>query len=153
MQRKAEGTYVTAIAGRLAENAMKLALIRAVAHDPQTPTITAADIAWGRALAMHCVDTLLRDASRHVAENEYEQKLNKALDIIRKHGPMTERDMIRRGFRLPERERKEILGTLEAGRMVVAVQVAHSGAGRPTIRYAATKDVPAGTHDAEIGED
>jgi predicted ArsR family transcriptional regulator len=91
--------------------------------------------------------------SRHVAENEYEQKLNKALDIIRKHGPMTERDMIRRGFRLPERERKEILGTLEAGRMVVAVQVAHSGAGRPTIRYAATKDVPAGTHDAEIGED
>ena len=153
MQRKAEGTYVTAIAGRLAENAMKLALIRAVAHDPQTPTITAADIAWGRAMAMHCVNTLLRDATRHVAENEYEKKLNKALDIIRKHGPMTERDMIRRGFRLPERERKEILGTLEAGRMVVAVQVAHSGAGRPTIRYAATKDVPASTHDAEIGED
>jgi len=153
MQRKSEGTYVTAIAGRLAENAMKLALIRAVAHDPQTPTITAADIAWGRTLAMHCVNTLLRDASRHVAENEYEQKLNKAMDIIRKHGPMTERDMIRRGFRLPERERREILSTLEAGRMVVAVQVSHSGAGRPTIRYAATKDVPAGTHDAEIGDD
>ena len=142
MQRKAEGTYVTAIAGRLAENAMKLALIRAVAHDPQTPTITAADIAWGRALAMHCVNTLLRDASRHVAENEYEKKLNKALDIIRKHGPMTERDMIRRGFRLPERERKEILGTLEAGRMVVVTRTQPGPAGgRPTERFTALDPV------------
>ena len=142
MQRKAEGTYVTAIAGRLAENAMKLALIRAVARDPQAPTIGADDVSWGRALAMHCVNTLLRDASRHVAENEYEKKLNKALDIIRKHGPMTERDMIRRGFRLPERERKEILGTLEAGRMVVVTRTQPGPAGgRPTERFTALDPV------------
>jgi hypothetical protein len=153
MQRKAEGTYVTAIAGRLAENAMKLALIRAVAANSQTPLITVADIAWGRALALHCVNTLLRDASRHVAENEYEAKLNKALDIIRKHGPVTEREMIRRGFRLPERERKEILGTLEAGRMVLVIRIKPgANGGRPTERYTALEPINPASAESDDDE-
>lgn len=140
-QRKAEGTYITAIAGRLAENAMKLALVRAIARDPQRPVIGAEDVAWGRALSQHCIDTLLREASRHVAENEYEGKLNRAMEIIRKHGPLTQRDMLRRGFRMPERERSEILRTLIDSGMVVAVTSDPDAAGRPTIRYAMSEGV------------
>ena len=136
-QRKAEGTYVTAIAARLAENAMKLALIRAVSRDPASPIIDASDVAWGRAVAQHCIDTLVREAGRHVADNEYEARMNRAMGIIRKHGPMTERDMIRRGFKLPERERAEILRTLTEGGMVIAEQPERPpGPGRaPAIRY------------------
>lgn len=136
-QREAEGTYVTAIAARLAENAMKLALIRAVSRDPAAPVIDASDVAWGRALAMHCIDTLLREAKRHVADSEYEAKLNRALEIIRKHGPLTEREMIRRGFKLPERERAEILRTLTESGMAIAEQPERPpGPGRPpAIRY------------------
>lgn len=135
-QRRAEGTYVTAIAARLTENAMKLALIRAISRSPAEPRIEAADVAWGRAVAQHCVDTLLREAGRHIAENEYEAKLNRALDIIRKHGPLTARDMFRRGFKLPERERGEILRTLVETGMILAIPVEHDGPGRPSIRYA-----------------
>jgi hypothetical protein len=140
-QRKAEGTYVTAIAARLAENAMKLALVRAVAANPAAPVITAQDVAWGRAVAQHCIDTLLREAKRHVADNDYEARLNKAAEIIRKHGPLTERDMMRRGFTIPERDRAEVLRTLvAAGRVTATAIEATAKGGRPSIRYAIGDD-------------
>lgn len=134
-QRKVEGTYATSIIGRLAENAMKLALIRAVSRSAAAPEIQAEDVAWGRALAIHCIDMLLQEAGQHVAENEYEARLNKAMDIIRKHGPLTEREMIRRGFKLPEKDRSELLRTLVEGGLIVATATQHAGPGRPTIRY------------------
>jgi hypothetical protein len=141
-QRQHEGTYVTSIAGRLAENAMKLALVRAISRDPAAPVIEAADVAWGRTVAQHCVDTLLREAARHVADNDYEAKLNRALEIIRKHGPLTQRDMFRRGFKLPERERGEILRSLIDGGMVLQLEAERDGPGRPAVRYAINGGVP-----------
>lgn len=136
-QRKAEGTYVTSIAGRLAENAMKLALIRAVARDPAEPSIGADDVAWGRAVATHCMQTLLREAGRHVADNDYEAKLNRALDYIRKHGPISAHGMFRKGWRLPERERDEILRSLVSSGMAIAISApAGLSGGKPTVRYA-----------------
>jgi hypothetical protein len=141
MQRAAEGTYVTAIAARWAENAAKLALVRAVSRDPAWPTISESDVAWGRALSKHCIDTLLQDADRHVADSEYEARLNRAREIIRKHGPITERDMIRKGFKLPARDRAEILSTLVAGGIVFEVASKSEGAGRPTIRFVASDTI------------
>jgi hypothetical protein len=135
-QREAEGTYVTAIAGRLAENAMKLALIRAVSRDPGKPVIDVGDIAWGRALAQHCVDTLLRDAGMHVADSDYERKIQKTLNIIRKHGPITENSMMRRhSLGLPPKERAEVLGDLVRTGRVVAVEPDKNKSGPKTIKY------------------
>ncbi len=134
-QREAEGTYVTAIAGRLAENAMKLALIRAVARDPGKPVIDVGDVAWGRALAQHCVDTLLRDAGRHVGDTEFEKKMNLAADIIRKHGPIGASEMIGKGFRFSAKERSEIIETLLTGGIISPAPTAHKGAGRPSVKY------------------
>ena len=135
-QREAEGTYVTAIAGRLAENAMKLALIRAVARDPGKPVIDVTDVAWGRALAQHCVDTLLRDAGMHVADTDYERKIQKALNIIRKHGPLTADAMMRRhSLGLNPKERAEVLDDLVRMGKVVAVESDKNKPGPKTIKY------------------
>jgi hypothetical protein len=134
-QREAEGTYVTAIAGRLAENAMKLALIRAVSRDPAKPLIDVTDVAWGRALAQHCVDTLLRDAGRHVGDTEFEKKMNLAADIIRKHGPIGASEMIAKGFRFSAKERSEIIETLLTGGIICPAPTTHKGAGRPSVKY------------------
>ena len=134
-QRDAEGTYVTAIAGRLAENAMKLALIRAVARDPAAPMIDVTDVAWGRALAQHCVDTLLRDAGRHVGDTEFEKKMNLAADIIRRHGPIGASEMIGKGFRFSAKERSEIIETLLTGGIIAAAPTTHKGPGRPSVKY------------------
>lgn len=137
-QRRAEGTYVTAIAGRLAENAMKLALVRAISRNPAQPVIDAPDVAWGRALAQHCVDTLLREAPTHIANTEFEGKMNKALALIRQHGPITSSALIAKGFRLPERERAEVLRALVDSGMVQEHHIRHDGPGRPTVRYTAS---------------
>jgi hypothetical protein len=135
-QRKHEGTYVTAIAGRLAENAMKLALIRAISRDPASPIIEAEDVAWGRALAQHCVDTLLREAAQNVADSDYERKVNRALAYIRKHGPISSDAMFRKGWRLPGKEREELLRSMLTSGLVIALeQPVGAGGGRPTTRY------------------
>lgn len=152
LQRQAEGTYVTAIAARWAENAVKLALVRAVSRDPARPSMQAADVAWGRALAKHCIDTLLQDADRHVAENEFETRMNKVREIIRKHGPATERDLIRRGLKLSSRDRADVLRTLTDAGAVIALPSEHTGAGRPTIRYALGDTIQFGTGSEELSD-
>ena len=93
-------------------------------------------VAWGRALALHCIDSLLREAGRYVAANDWDAKCLRALEIVRKHGPISESQMIKRGFKFPERERREILATLVAGKDVL--RTSHGGGpgkGQPTIRY------------------
>jgi len=135
-QRNAEGTYVTAIAARLAESAMKLALDRAVSANPVRPTITAQDVAWGRTVSQHCIDTLLREANRHVADNDHERRFNRLLEFIRVRGPVTEREIIRGAKWLGERDRTELLRLAVGGGMVQATASAPSvTGGRPTIRF------------------
>ena len=136
-QRESEGTYITGILARHAENAMKLALIRAVSRNPVAPEIRLDDVNWGKALSQHCIDTLLRDASRNVAENQFEREMNKAADIIRKYGPITLREMMRRGFKLPARERQEIIDTLLTAGIIQIAPSNQDGVGRPSVRYIA----------------
>ena len=134
-QRENAGTYVTAIAARLVENAIKLAMIRAISRDPLAPVIDGPDMAWGRAVATHCMDTLLQEASRHIADSDYDAKINRALDYIRRHGPISAMEMFRKGWRLPEREREEILRSLVNMRMVTASTIIGKNGGRPALRY------------------
>ncbi|HTQ71208.1 MAG TPA: bifunctional DNA primase/polymerase [Acidocella sp.] len=136
-QRGAEGTYITAIAGRLAENAMKLALIRAVSRNPKAPQITEQDVGWGRAVAKHCVGTLLAEAAQNIGENDYDRKVRKTLAIIQKRGPISENEMVRRhGFAYPPKERADILRDLVARGEIESVQKAVGPkGGRPTILY------------------
>ena len=133
---KVAGTPQSAIVNRLGENAAKLALVRAISFDPAKPSISTSDVAWGWAVAMHCARALLKDADRFIADTDYERKVNKALEIIRKNGPISSSQMISKGFKLPERERGEILRTLVEGGLVLQTTVTHAGPGRPTTRYA-----------------
>jgi hypothetical protein len=153
-KRKAEGTYATAQIARWFENAYKLALIRAVSRAPSSPRITAEDVGWGSALARHCIDTLLREADRFVADSEYEQKINRAMDIIRRFGPVSARDMFLKGWRMPERERAEILRTLiEAGQIQAIEQTAGAKGGRPTIRYSVSINDSATGNETDISNE
>lgn len=135
-QRESEGTYVTGILARHAENAMKLALIRAVSRNPVAPEIRLDDVNWGKALSQHCVDTLLRDASRNVADSDYERKIQKVTDIIRKHGPITEATMVDR-FRLglSPRDRAEVIGDLIRIGKIVTIEPDKNKPGRKSIKY------------------
>lgn len=149
--KKVEGTPQASVVNRLGENAAKLALISAVSRCPSDPEISERDVAWAWALAEHCTRSLLQDADRFIADSEFEARLNKATNIIRKHGPCTLRDMYAKGFKLPERERREALDTLVSNGVIIAHQVKHDGPGRPTIRYtiAVMGDTPQEDTDGE----
>jgi len=111
--RKVAGTPQASIVNRLGENAAKLALVCAVSRDPASPSIGEHEIAWGWAVAEHCTKSLLMEGQRFIADNDYERKVNKLLEIIRKHGPVTDGEIFNRHkFRIAGRERSEMLADL-----------------------------------------
>jgi hypothetical protein len=134
--RKVAGTYKAASVARLAEKAAMLALVRAISRDPRAPLINETDVVWSWSLTVHCTNALLGNAERLLAGNDYEARLQKAREIVRKHGPITERDMMRRGFTYPERDRAEILRSLTVSGWIkpLPIPTGPSG-GRPTVKY------------------
>jgi hypothetical protein len=129
--KRVAGTPQAAIVNRLAENATKLALICAISRNPAHPTITDVEIAWGWALAEHCTRTLLRDAGRFLADSEFEKRLNKAINIIGKHGACSRRDMFHKGLKLAERDFRDVINALVTHGVVIEIQPPSTGIGRP----------------------
>jgi hypothetical protein len=86
MLRDHQGTSQTSIIARLAENAAKIALIRAIAGNPAAPVLTVADLKWGNRVARQSVDSLLRAVKQSVADNEQEAKLKRLHAMIAKAG-------------------------------------------------------------------
>jgi hypothetical protein len=120
-QRQALGSGHGAVLARVWENTTKVALIRAVGGDPARPVIRLADAEWARALVAHCVDTLLTEAERHVADNEIERNHKRVLEIVRQAGRkgITKKHLYDRTRFLTRRDREEILATLAESERIV----------------------------------
>ena len=82
MLRANQGTQVTGIIARLAENAAKIALVRAITNNPARPTITCDDLDWGMLVANSSVQTLMSAIKERVADNEYEARMKRVHKII-----------------------------------------------------------------------
>jgi len=114
--------------------------VRAVSDNPEAPVIGREAVQWGWDLAMHCTRGLLRDASAYMADNEHTKQANRIVEYLKRHGPLTLRELYAKGIRIDLKQLRELLTQLvEVG--YVAAQPAPSGAtgGRPTIRYAAVE--------------
>lgn len=146
--KRVAGTPKASIVNRLGENASKLALICAISRNPAQPQITEAELSWGWALAEHCTRTVLRDAERFLADSEFEARLNKAINIVGKHGPCSRRDMFHKGLKLAEREFRDVINALVTHEVIIEIPPPPSiGAGRrPGPRYVLAQppsDLPA----------
>ena len=123
--REARGTLYTAILARIAENAWKVAMIRAVSADPAAPVIRALDAEWAIALVRHCADHTMVEVERNVADNPVEANHKRVLGIIRISGEagLTKNELARRTQFLDQRQRTDIVGSLvEAGQVVTALR-------------------------------
>ena len=120
--REARGTAFTAILARIAENAQKLALVRAVGLDPEAPAIAADDADWAIRLVRHFANRTMVAVERHVADNETERNHKRMLEIIRASGDagLTKNELVRRTQFLDKRQRDEILTTLVEAALVTA---------------------------------
>lgn len=80
--RSYAGTPLTSIIARLGENAVKVALIRAISDNPPQPKLSVADLEWGYDIARQSVDTLLKAIEERVADNEHEAALKRVFKIV-----------------------------------------------------------------------
>ena len=119
--REARGTLYTAMLARIAENAWKVAMIRAVSADPVAPVIRAIDAEWAIALVRHCADHTMVEVERNVvADNPIEANHKRVFGIIRTAGEagLAKNDLIRRTQFLDKRQRDDVIATLvEAGQI------------------------------------
>ncbi|WP_215754222.1 bifunctional DNA primase/polymerase [Acetobacter sp. P5B1] len=135
--RQNEGTYITSLAGRIVENALKLALISAISREQERPVISGKDMEWAGELALHCFDAMRTGAERYASENQGQARMKDVLNAIRRSGEVTARQVMRAlGMKISVKERDEALSALVEGGWIVAEQKA-SGAkgGRPSVVY------------------
>ena len=136
--REARGTAHTAILARIGENAAKLALIAAVARDPDAPQIDVADAEWAIAFVRQAAERTMCAVERHVADNDTERSHKRLLEIVRRAGTVgiTKSELTRCSQFLDRRARDEIIASLsEAGFVESRMQ---ASATRPTMVLIAT---------------
>ena len=140
--REARGTHATSILARIAENALKVALVRAVAADPVSPTIRAIDAEWAIGLVRGSARRTLLEVERNVADNQIEANHKRVLAVVRAAGEagLGRSDLIRRTQFLDKRQRDDILGALaEAGLITTAMR---QTATRPKMVFCAVEAAP-----------
>ena len=140
--REARGTHATAILARIAENALKVALVRAVAVDPASPTIRAADADWAIELVRGSASRTLLEVERHVADNQIEANHKRVLAVVRAGGEagLGRSELVRRTQFLDKRQRDDILGALaEAGLITTAMR---QTATKPRMVFCAVEAAP-----------
>ena len=125
MLRANQGTQVTGIIARLAENAAKIALVRAITNNPARPAITCDDLDWGMVVANRSVQTLMSAIKERVADNEYEAKLKKIHKVIADAGSagIIGRDLSFRTRFVDKRQRTDILAHLEESGMITVMEM------------------------------
>jgi hypothetical protein len=138
-QRQAIGTDRSAVLARVWENTAKVALIKAVSANPQTPVIQLEDAEWARVVVDRCVTTMIAEAERHIADNQTQANHQKVLRLIQAAGGrgLSRNEITRRTQFLERRQREDIIQALvEAGQIEVAIETT---AGRQAAIYRATE--------------
>lgn len=117
MLREYRGTNLTGIIARLAENAAKIALVKAITDNPANPSLSAKDLEWGMLIARQSVETLMQAVKERVADNEQEARLKRLHMLVKDAGSagIDLSELTRRSQWLKARERNEIINDLEAG--------------------------------------
>jgi hypothetical protein len=137
MLRRYQGTHLTGIIARLAENAAKLALIKAITDNPGKPAITTADLDWGMGIARRSVQTLMQAVQERVADNEYEACVKKVHKVIADAGSagIDGNDLSRKTQTVDRRRRMEVVAHLEEAGMIRIMEIPRAkGARGPTKR-------------------
>lgn len=120
---------------RIIENAIKLALIVAVATDPDEPVITEAIFEWAAAVAWTCAASMLAEVGERLADNQREANYKKIQGLIKKAGAkgITEGRLADRCKAIDGWQRDEILKDLQkTGQVEMAAN--DNGKGRPSRR-------------------
>jgi hypothetical protein len=127
--RASRGNGFASILARIEENSTKLALIRAVSRDPVQPRIEDGDAHWAIALARHCAELTIREASARMSENQVEAHHKRAMQILRDAGAegMYRSEFTRRTQFMDNRQRDGVLKTLAEAGLIESLMIQRTG--------------------------
>ncbi|QDP60540.1 MAG: putative bifunctional DNA primase/polymerase [Prokaryotic dsDNA virus sp.] len=123
-----------AILRRVAENAIKIALISAVGRNADDPVIDDQDFAVGHALARWSAGVMISNIASHIADNQHEKDMNAVERFVVAGGDGGRRwsEMLKRFRSIKARDMKEITETLEKeGTIVMRMIAREHGGGTP----------------------
>lgn len=122
---------------RIMENAVKIAMIVAVGHDPVNPVISEAIFEWAVSVSWTCAASMMEQVAQNVAENSREANSNKIAAIIRsgKARGVTKSYIVMRCKSIDERQRNELMKELVEIGDVRVIEKRSDGGGRPSTRY------------------
>jgi hypothetical protein len=133
MLRKHEGEQIASIIARLAENAFKVALIKAITDNPANPKITSTDLDWAMGISRQSVETLMNAAKERVADSEHETITKRLMRVIADAGSagIDGTSLSRKTQFIDRRKRGDIIaGLIEAG-MIRAMKMPKPTTGGP----------------------
>ena len=139
--RQHEGTQMTGIIARMAENTAKIALVKSITDNPAAPALARADLEWGLMVARQSVDTLMKAVSERVADTEAEAKLKRVLRVIAYAGiEGISGELLGRQcqFMGSRRHLNEALDFLHDNGRIEVAEVPREGGGRPRRMFIAT---------------
>ena len=138
--KETRGTPFTSILARVAENAAKVALVRAVSLDPAAPTIKVGDAEWAITFVRHFAERTIVEVERNVADNETERNHKRVLKAVRAAGTagLSKSDLIRRTQFLDKRQREEVMASLVEAGLVATIM--KPTATKPALAYRAADE-------------
>jgi hypothetical protein len=123
---------------RTTEKARKLALLAACSIDHREPQVDGAAAQWAADLSEHLTRRMLSLAGEWIAENPFEQRRKRVLRAVREAGGVMTRSELMRATRwATNRERGELIESLQATGELIEESATATGAGRPKIVYRA----------------
>ena len=128
----AEDSPRHALLARILEHTIKIALTKAISTNPEAPVITETAIAWAKEIVDYSTATMMRDAERFVADNDFEAKFKRVAEIIRSGGVqgITKRDFMRRTSFIDGRTLGDIVARLRDSEQIECLE--KKTAGRPS---------------------
>ena len=123
-----------ALAGRSSEMAMKMALIVALAKDPNANTVDAASTSWAIQYVRHSLQSTIKIMKRNISNSDVEKEKKEILNALRELGEsgITWSDMMKQSpfSKYGRKNLEEILRTLEAAELAT-LKEDKTGRGRP----------------------
>jgi hypothetical protein len=125
LSRANDNDAISGVIARLAENAAKIALVKAISDNPRAPAITVRDLEWAMSIAKRSVDTLTQAAKENVADTEHETLSKRVFRLIADAGQagIDGTSLSRKTQFLDRRRRADILAGLAEAEMIRVMEI------------------------------
>lgn len=125
MIKKNHGSGLGALWVRYRENALKIAMIFAIARDSDNPVLIKSDLETGCQMVEQSINFMMKFAGENMYETPFQKNCNAFIELLRKTGEDT-RTNINRSLRLNKNEMNDVVHHLQETEMIDIIRTEKS---------------------------